>query len=242
MPNRPPRKVYPLPRLEFDDSSGGVSQEIDFLVDLLDLKTKDHILDVASGPGWHALELGRRGFKKVCALDLSDQLLAIGRQSAESNDIDVRFEKGDPRKANFKEEFDAALILGGGAFGLMETDHENQAILDATFQALKPGGRVAVSGMSLLWLIRSSKDLSGYDPLTGYLTTSESIEVEGSGSESFPLHERYYVFPGLARQMDSAGFRNIMGFGAAPGRYSSRSISVEDPELLLYGIRPKPRG
>ena len=98
---------------------------------------------------------------------------------------------------------------------------------------------VAVSGMSLLWLVRKSKDLSGYDPLTGYMTTSEMIEVDGSGSESFPLHERYYVFPGLAGQMEAAGFRNIMGFGCAPGRYSSRSISVEDPEILCYGVKPK---
>ena len=244
MVSRPPRKVHqvvPFPDVQDDaDSFGGdVAQEIDFLVELLGLEAAHAVLDVASGAGRHALELARRGFGKVTAVDLSDQLLDIGARTGEGAGLKVRWNKDDPRTMKFDEEFDAALVLGGGAFGLMETDADNQAILDATFSALKPGGRVAVSGMSLLWFVRNAPDLSGYDPLTGYSTSVETIQVEGGEAERFPLRERYYVYPGLARQLEEAGFRQLMGFGAAPGRYSSRSISVEDPEILLTGVKPK---
>ena len=243
MPNRTLRKasrILQLPQFDVEDTTfgGDVSQEIGFLIDLMDLAPENKILDIASGAGQNALELSRRGFD-VTAVDLSDQLLEIGKRTAEAHNLAVTWHKGDPRKASFRDEFDAALVLGGGAFGLMETDRENQAILDSAFQMLKPGGRIVVSAASLLWLVRTSPDLSGYDPLTGYLTTQENIQVEGGENEEFPLHERYYVFPGLSRQMESSGFRRIIGFGAAPGRYSSRSITVEDPEILCYGVKPE---
>ena len=240
MAKRPPRKIIPLPEFDLADHSfgGDVTQEIDFLTELMNLEHHEAILDVASGAGWHALELAQRGYEQVTALDLSDQLLEIGRRTADEHGLTVEFAKGDPRKAGFEDDFDAALILGGGAFGLMENDRENQEILDSTFRSLRSGGRVAVSAMSLLWLLRNARDLSGYDPLSGYFTTMETVQVEGGITEEFPLHERYYVYPLLSRQMETAGFGNIVGFGASPGRYSGRAISVEDPEILLYGVKP----
>jgi D-alanine-D-alanine ligase len=231
-----------MPRLDVDEEppfGREVAQEIEFLVDLMDLQVENAILDVASGAGRHSLELARRGFTNVTALDLSDQLLGIGQRAAEKVGVFVEFVKGDARAMRFKAQFDAALIVGGGAFGLMETDTENQKILDSAFEALEPGGRVAVSGMSLLYLIRNAKDLSGYDPQTGYMHSTERVQVEGGAVEDLPLAERYYVFPGLKRMMEQSGFRGIMGFGASPGRYSSRSISTEDTEILVYGVKPK---
>lgn len=240
-----PRKVHdvlPQPREESDRNlpfGQDVAQEVEFLIELMDLQRDEAILDVASGAGRHALELARREFTRVTALDLSDQLLAIGKRSAESAGLEVEFRKGDARKPVAREEFDAALILGGGAFGLMESDKENQAILDATFTALKPGGRVAVSAMNLLYLMRNQKDLSGFDPQTNYFTTTERVQIEGDVVEELPLHERYYVYPGLKKDLEQAGFRKVMGFGAQRGRYSSRAITTGLPEILLYAIKPK---
>lgn len=242
--SRPPRKLHqvlPLPVLDTDDAPLGhdVAQEIGFLIELMDLRPGEAILDVASGAGRHALELARRGYAKVSALDLSDQLLDIGARTSKELGLELRFLKGDPRSMKLRGEFDAALILGGGAFGLMDDDGENQEILNSAFDVLKPGGRIAVSAMSLLYLVRHSKDLSGFDPRTGYLTTTESVQVEGGIVEELPLHERYYVYPGIKRQLEDAGFRNVMGFGAASGRYSSRAVSLDDPEMLVYAVKPK---
>lgn len=245
MVDHSPRKVHhvlslPLLEIESEPPLGHeVTQEVDALIELMELKPDEAILDVASGAGRHALELARREFQKVTALDLSDQLLAIGRRTAETLGVVVDFVKGDARKPVCREGFDAALILGGGAFGLMESDKENQAILDATFVALKPGGRVTVSAMNLLYLIRHHKDLSGFDPQTNYLTTTEDVTIEGDVTEQLPLHERYYVFPGLKKDLEKAGFRNIMGFGVAPGRFSSNAITTESQQILLYAMKPK---
>ncbi len=243
--SRPPRKVHhilPLPRIDTEKTppfGREVAQEAEFLIELLELKPDSAILDVASGAGRHALELARREFRNVTALDLSDQLLGIGGRCAETLGLTVKFVKGDARKAHGKDLYDAALILGGGAFGLQESDTENYAILDATFAALKPGGRLALSAMNLLYLIRHRQDLSGFDPQTNFLTTTERVQIEGDVVEELPLHERYYVLPGIRNDLGRVGFRNIMGFGADAGRYSSRAITTDDPEILVYAVKPK---
>jgi 2-polyprenyl-3-methyl-5-hydroxy-6-metoxy-1,4-benzoquinol methylase len=245
MTKRPPRKVHhviSLPTLDPEKEpplGREVTEEIDFLIELMELKPGEAILDVASGAGRHALELARREFRNVTALDLSDQLLDIGQRTSGTMGVKVNFVKGDPRTPIGRDEYDAAFILGGGAFGLMESDRENQAILDATFIALRQGGRVAVSAMNLLYLLRHQKDLSGFDPQTNYLATTENVHIEGDVIEQLPLHERYYVFPGLKKDLEKAGFRNIMGFGADTGRLSSHAITTDAPQLLLYAVKPK---
>lgn len=242
---RPPRKVHhvlQMPPLDLETEppfGREVAQEVDFLVELMDLKPTEAILDVASGAGRHALELARREFQQVTALDLSDQLLNIGRRAAGAKDLQVTFKKGDARKRHAQDEYDAALILGGGAFGLMESDKENLAILDATFNALKPGGRLALNAMNLLYLLRHRKDLSDFDPQTNYLATTETVFIEGDVVEKLPLRERYYVYPGLKNDLERTGFRNIMGFGVDTGRFSSNAITMDSPELLLYAVKPK---
>jgi protein-L-isoaspartate O-methyltransferase len=120
---RPPRKVHhvlTMPSVDIGEEhpfGREVAQEVDCLIDLMDLKQDEAILDVASGAGRHALELARREFRHVTAMDLSDQLLDIGRRAAAERGLEVAFVKGDARKPLAREEFDAALILGGGAFG-----------------------------------------------------------------------------------------------------------------------------
>jgi len=242
---RPPRKMHhvlTLPQVEKESEAPfgpEVAQEVTFLVELMELKPDEEILDVASGAGRHALELSRRGFTHVTAIDLSDQLLGIGRRTAEALGLGVHFLKEDARHVHAHEKYDAALLLGGGAFGLMESDKENLAVIDATFAALRPGGRLALSAMSLLYLIRHLKDLSGFDPQTNYLSSKERVAIEGDVVEELPVRERYYVFPGIKRDLEHVGFRNVIGFGVDSGRFSSRAITTDVPELLVYAVKPR---
>ena len=245
---RPPRKVHhilPMPRLDEEgDAPFGreVSQEVGFLIELMDLKANEAILDVAAGAGRHALELARRGFKKVTALDLSDQLLDIGKRCAAEAGLDVSFVKGDARKPATQETFDAGLILGGGAFGLMENDGENQAILDATFEALRPGGRVALSAMNLLWLLRHAEDLSQVSIPPNSLHDDERARA-GRGRRGRGVPAPRAVLRGFPATPPEPGAlrvpQHVIGFGADAGRFSSRSINTESPQILLYALKPK---
>lgn len=219
----------------------GTAQEVDFLSGLLSLSVKDRVIDVACGPGRHAVEFARRGIR-VTGVDISDKLLAIARKTADLEKVTtVEFVKADARDIPYENEFDAAVCLCEGAFGVLESDTENERVLNSIFKALKPGGRLGLTALSLLSLLRHSKDLSGFDPQTNLLERFEMHAVEGGTEEMFRFHERYYSFPELKLLLDRIGFRHILGFGCRAGEYSTRAITLDDIEILVYAEKPAER-
>ena len=75
-------------------------------------RVKDrHILDVGTGTGRAAL-LFARGGARVTGVDASEQMLAIARQRAAAQIVDVTFQIGDAHALEFKERsFDAVVSL-----------------------------------------------------------------------------------------------------------------------------------
>lgn len=101
------------------------------------------VLDVCCGPGWLALELGRRG-QRVDAWDISSEAITIGNRMLEENPYrngfgQVTYHLGDVTKADLGFEiFDA--VTGWSGFHHLPN---LPAFMDRIFRALKPGGIVA---------------------------------------------------------------------------------------------------
>ena len=114
--------------------------EVDAAVRFLRLKAGDHVLDLCCGQGRHSVEFAKRGFR-VTGYDLSATLAGGCRgKRPPAARVDVKFVRGDMREVPWEERFDAAVNFYT-AFGYFEHDDENQAVLDRTAAALKPGGR-----------------------------------------------------------------------------------------------------
>ena len=94
----------------------GTEQEVGFLVEALGLEPGMRVLDVGCGPGRHAHALGRRGIE-VHGVDISERFVELARRDAPAG---VTFERLDARALPFDAEFDAALSLCQGAFGLAD--------------------------------------------------------------------------------------------------------------------------
>lgn len=92
----------------------GTEQEVAFLVEELGLEPGMRVLDVGCGPGRHAQALARRGIE-VHGIDISDRFVELARAAAPSG---ATFERLDARHLAFEAEFDAAISLCQGAFGL----------------------------------------------------------------------------------------------------------------------------
>ena len=92
----------------------GTDNEIDFLWDVLDLHEGARVLDVGCGPGRHALVLAERG-AEVVGIDISQRFIDIASSEAPVN---ASFLRRDARLLDFDAEFDAAISLCQGAFGL----------------------------------------------------------------------------------------------------------------------------
>src|SRR5215207_2132071 len=85
----------------------GTRQEVDFLVDALELRPGERVLDVGCGPGRHAHELARRGID-VHGIDISERFIGLARADAPPG---ATFERADARVLRYEEEFDVAVSL-----------------------------------------------------------------------------------------------------------------------------------
>lgn len=115
-------------------------RQVDFLVEKLQLKGGEKILDLACGFGRHSLELARRGFD-VTGVDITPDYVNYANEQAKSEGLNARFILSDIREVDFENEFDVVLNMADGAIGYLETDEENLKIFAVISKALKSGGK-----------------------------------------------------------------------------------------------------
>lgn len=117
------------------------AREVDFILDLCDLRPGARILDLACGFGRHALELAKRGYAVVGA-DITPAYISDAQENARRLGLNnAEFICCDVREVAFREEFDLVLNLADGAIGYLESDEENLKIFDIIARALKRGGQ-----------------------------------------------------------------------------------------------------
>jgi D-alanine-D-alanine ligase len=116
--------------------------EIDMVEAELGLSPKERILDLCGGQGRHAIELNRRGYKRVTVVDYSEVLLRTGAKNAAIEGFPVHFCRADACAVGLANNvFDVVLVMGN-SFGYFAEDSHNQRILLEVCRMLKPGGRV----------------------------------------------------------------------------------------------------
>lgn len=115
-------------------------RQVDFLIDKLELKGDERILDLACGFGRHALELARRGYD-VTGVDITPAYIEYASQQAEKEALNARFLCKDIREVSFNNEYDVVINMADGAIGYLENDDENQKVFEVVARALKKGGK-----------------------------------------------------------------------------------------------------
>jgi 2-polyprenyl-3-methyl-5-hydroxy-6-metoxy-1,4-benzoquinol methylase len=116
------------------------TREVNFVVEALQLRGDERILDLACGFGRHALALVARGFQ-VVGVDITPDYVQEAQRRAREQRVSVQFICLDIRDITYECEFDVVLNMADGAIGYLETDDENLKIFDRIAAALKPGGK-----------------------------------------------------------------------------------------------------
>lgn len=119
-------------------------KEVDMIIEILDLKPEDRILDLCCGHGRHSLELARRGFKNVEGLDISHYLIRRAKAQAKKEMLQVRFRVGDARKLPYPADSFDAVILMGNSFGYFENISDDLRVLREIRRVLRPWGKVLI--------------------------------------------------------------------------------------------------
>lgn len=217
----------------------GTLQEAQFLHTALSLRPGARLLDVGTGPGRHAIELGRLGIQ-VVGVDTSPAFLEIARESASAEGVVVSFFEMDAANLPFEDEFDAVISICEGAFGLGEDD---LAILRGMTRALKPGGHAAVAAAHTFHVLHKMSEHDTFDPVTSILRSAVAAVVGEDGShKDLVMWNSCYTARELEWIGNGAGLDPDAVIGVAPGEFAGDVPTVAHPELLLLARKPARTG
>jgi SAM-dependent methyltransferase len=109
------------------------------LVQAVDVRPGEQLLDVAAGSGNVALPAARAG-ARVTASDLTPELLESGRRAAVAAGLDIAWESGDAEALPYADDcFDVTT----SCVGVMFAPH-HQPAADELVRVTKPGGRLGL--------------------------------------------------------------------------------------------------
>ena len=215
----------------------GTGQEVGFLVDALGLVPGQRVLDVGCGPGRHAYALAEAGLE-VVGVDISQRFVDLATEGAPPG---ARFERADARALTFDAEFDAAVSLCQGAFGLaggpgapLDVDAE---VLAGIARALKPGGVAAVSAFSAYFQVRWLEDQDTFDADAGVNHERTEIRDESGTTASADLWTTCFTPRELRLLAAQSGLSVRHIWSVTPGAYARTPPTLDTPEFLLIADR-----
>lgn len=209
----------------------GTEQEVGFLIELFGKDKTQKILDVGCGPGRHAVELAAAGYN-LFGIDISNRLLEIAMQRSRERNVSPRFVLADAREIPFKNAFDWIYCLCEGAFGILESDADNQRVLTNVGQALKPGGFLLLNVLSASYIFRHPENDEEFDieRCVGYWT--EYYTTEDGQQRKERCFNRYYTLPELSLLLDMAGLDLVDAWGCIAGNFQRKKLELDDFEFL----------
>jgi SAM-dependent methyltransferase len=204
----------------------GTEQEVRFLWDALGLRSGMRVLDVGCGPGRHSHAFARRGVD-VVGIDISRAFLAAAGEG--------RWVRADARRLPFDPgSFDAAVSLCQGGFGLLGGTDDALVVVEMA-EAVKEGGRVAVSAFSAYFAVRHLEEGDTFDAADGVNHELARVRDPAGCEEPFDLWTTCFTPRELRLTAAAAGLRVRGLWSVGPGAYAERAPDLDHPEYLLIG-------
>ncbi len=210
----------------------GTVQEVDFLADLLRLPDGARILDVGCGTGRHSLEFARRGFHPV-GIDISSGLIDVAREIAATEHLDAAFHVGDARALDFAGEFDAAICLCQGAFGIAGDEAGHRQILAGVSRALRPGAPFVLTAINAVSAIRSQDPAASFDPYTLTSSWTETFRSPAGETQDMVVHCTAFTYRELKWLLEDAGLKVQAAYGCVAGGFERKSLTRDDIEIMM---------
>jgi SAM-dependent methyltransferase len=199
------------------------------------------VLDVGCGPGRHAHALARRGFE-VVGVDISQRFVDLAAAGAPPG---ATFVRADARRLGYEGEFDAAISLCQGAFGLaggpgapLDADAD---VLGGIARALRPGGAAAVSAFSAYFQVRWLEESDSFDAGAGVNHEVTEVRDEAGAVAPVDLWTTCFTPRELRLLAARAGLDVEAIWSVTPGAYAADPPTVATPEFLLIARRRNSR-
>lgn len=217
----------------------GTEQEVAFLIDALGLEAGMRVLDVGCGPGRHALAFARRGYQ-VTGIDLSPDFLALARDAAAAEGLVMTLLEGDVRALAYTDEFDVAISLCQGGFGLLG-GVDDLAVPARIAAAVRPGGRIAIETFHSYFAVAHREAGEDFDARTGVVHDVATLRDPNGREAPFEMWTTCFTARELTLLAQRAGLTVDGVHGVEPGAYGTGAPRTELPGLLLLATRPDRR-
>ena len=216
---------------------------VDLAERLCPIAEGSRVLDLACGAGRHAVEMTKRGFQ-VTGLDLSQTLLAEAARWAGECDEEVTWVNQDMRQVVTPLGFDLVVNFFT-SFGYFDTDDENQRVLSAIHDNLRPGGGFVMDYLNRDWIIKNlvghdDSDIRGVHIVQDRKVDREASRVEKTiRIESDGVHRVYkesvrmYIYPELMAMTQRAD----LTIDGVVGDYDGSPYTLSSPRMMLFGHR-----
>ena len=136
----------------------------------------------------------------------------------------------DVRDLAFDGEFDAAICLCQGGFGLLGGHDEPDGLPAGSPARSPPGGRLALSAFSSAFAVRFLEDGETFDPATGVLHERSLVRDPDGDEREFDLWTTCFT----ARELEAAG-----AVGGPRGRRGARGHARPLPCAAADARRPR---
>lgn len=213
--------------------------EADFLVEELSLKPGMKVIDIGCGVGRHSVALAQRGLV-MTGLDISTGQLHEARKKAAKAGVHVNFVQADASDFVLDEQFDAAICLCEGSFGLLSIGddpltHEKK-ILQNIAAVLKPGASLLMNARNAYQLIRhfSDEDVASgaFDPYTQTRIVKMGEMYPGFDPE-VEVVEKCFTPSELRLLLETNGFAVDNMWGGTAGNWSKHLLSLDEIEIMV---------
>lgn len=210
----------------------------------LHLRKGTRFLDCPCGPGRVSIPLLKKGVK-VIGIDINKEYLAEFATRAQRAGLKVELHHGDMRRLTFHNQFDAAANLFT-SIGYFESDRENQAVVNAAFRALRPGGRYLLDTVSRDWLLKHFVSSDWMERGGAKLLHQRTFDFKTSlehchwtflhdGTEqTYEVTLRWYSVHEVLNMFKKAGFVDIETFGA----FDEKPIDFNTRRFFVVGRKP----
>jgi SAM-dependent methyltransferase len=230
------------PTYELHEFTKNTLVEVQFLMDVLELRPGMSVLDLGCGTGRHARELAKRGIK-VTGVDFSEGMLREARKK--SDGLAVEYVAADITTYVHPTAVDAVICICEGGFGLLGHDEDpvahDLAILRNAAATLRPGGRFCLTALNGYAQIRQIKDedIEGgaFDPATMILRYRNEMSLGDGQPVQVRIVERQFIPPELMALMHHAGFRVDHLYGGTAGDWGKRPLRLDEIEMMVLAHR-----
>ncbi|MEN6391859.1 MAG: methyltransferase domain-containing protein [Syntrophomonas sp.] len=207
---------------------------------LLDAES-GHILDWCGGWGRISIHFANQGFK-VSILDFNPEYLHRARENFKQNGLSIDTIFADCRETPSNIQADYAVCLFN-SLGFMNDEEQIKALVSLN-QALKPGAKVVMDVMNLLFLAPYikrpfeakrpdgciSRQTNSFDFITNTMHSFfEIIDDWGNVRDRKEFYQRLYTPSDLKGLFEAAGFKVDNIFGG----FNKEKITFDTPKLVI---------